>query len=151
MGRTAGLHEEALSAGAARMKASTRYGLAGIAALAVLSLVHWLREIRFSGGDASDYLIGVAPNLCAAVAIAFVVLSVWADQQKQVAYPAARRWFLISAAISGVGLLGWEFFQRTSDNLVFDPHDIAATLAGLLVSAAIFQLVTPRAAETAAS
>ncbi len=132
------------------MKASTRYGLAGIAALAGLSLVHWLREIRFSRGDASDYLIGVAPNLCAAVAITFVVLSVWADQQKQVAYPAARRWFAIAAAISGVGLLGWEVFQRTSDNLVFDMHDIGATLAGLVISGAIFHLVTPRTADTAA-
>lgn len=123
-----------------------RYGLAGIAALAGLSLVHWLREIRFSGGAAADYLIGVGPNLCAAVAITFVALSVWADQQKQIAYRAARRWFLIAAAVSGVGLLGWEFFQRTSDTLVFDLHDIGATLAGLALSAAIFRILTPRTA-----
>jgi len=64
------------------MKLSVRYGTAGIVALAALSGVHWLRAIGFSQGEVSGYLLGVLPNLCAAVAITFVVLSIWADQQK---------------------------------------------------------------------
>jgi hypothetical protein len=129
------------------MKLSVRYGTAGIVALAALSGVHWLRAIGFSQGEASGYLLGVLPNLCAAVAITFVVLSIWADQQKLIEYHTARRWFLIAAAIAGVGLLGWEVVQRSSDRFVFDSHDIAATLAGLALSGAIFHLVTPRTVE----
>jgi hypothetical protein len=120
---------------------------AGIAALAALSGVHWLREIESSRGEVSEYLLGVSPNLCAAVAITFVLLSVWADQQKLIEYRTASRWFLGVAAISGIGLLGWEIFQRTSDKLVFDNNDIRATLLGIVLSGAVFHLVTPRTAE----
>ena len=131
------------------MKLSTRYGLAGIAALAGLSLVHWLRKERYSGGEVSDYLLGVSPNFCAAIAISFMALSVWADQQKAIEYGATRRWFWFSAAFAGAGLLGWEIVQQKSANLVFDIHDIGATIAGLALSAAVFHLMTPRAPKQA--
>lgn len=129
------------------MKLPFRYGITGIGALAALSVVHWLRGMEFSRGDVSAYLLGVSPNLCAAIAITFVVLSIWADQQKLIEYPAARRWFLIAAAISGLGLIGWEVAQRTMDSFVFDSNDMIATLVGLAFSGAIFHLVTPRNTE----
>jgi hypothetical protein len=129
------------------MKLSTRYGIAGITALAALSVVQWLRGVEFSRGEVSDYLLGVLPNLCAAVAITFVVLSIWADQQKLIEYRAARLWFFIAAATAGAGLIGWEVVQRTSDNFVFDGNDIGATLAGLVLSGAFFHLVTPHGTE----
>ncbi len=133
------------------MKLSTRYGIAGIAALAGLSAVHWLRGLEHPRDAVSAYVLGVAPNLCAAAGIIFVVLSIWADQQKLIEYHTARRWFLIAAAIAGVGLIGWEVIQSTSDAFVFDSHDIGATLAGLAVSGAVFHLVTPRTTERPSS
>lgn len=129
------------------MKLSTRYGIAGIAALAALTAVQWLREIKLPRGEVSDYFLGVLPNFCAAVAITFVLLSILAEQLKLVEYRAARRWFFLAAAFAGVGLVGWEVVQRTSDSFVFDLNDIGATLSGLVFSAAVFQLLTPRTAE----
>ena len=129
------------------MKLSTRYGIAGIAALATLTGVQWLREMKLPHDEVSDYLLGVLPNFCAALAITFVLLSILADQLKLNGTPAARRWFLFSAAVAGVGLLGWEAFQRTSDNFVFDYNDVGATLVGLVLSYFVFRLVTPHTTE----
>ena len=61
------------------MKLSTRYGAVGIAALAALTAVQWLRENGQSKGEIPAYLLGVLPNLFAAIAITFVVLSFFAD------------------------------------------------------------------------
>jgi len=126
------------------MTLSTRYGVAGIAALAALTIVQWLRENGYAHGDVSGYLLGVLPNLFAAVAITFVVLSFLADQLKVNGYRAAGRWFLASSVISGAGLVGWEFIQRTSGRFVFDIDDIGATVVGLVLSGVLFHLVTPR-------
>jgi hypothetical protein len=131
------------------MKLPTRYGIAGIAALAALSVIHWLRGIEFPRHEVSSYLLGVLPNLCAAVAITFVVLSIWADQQKLFEYQNAKRWFWIAASIAGVGLIGWELAQLTMSSFVFDINDMGATFAGLVLSGAVFYLVTPRTARSA--
>jgi hypothetical protein len=128
------------------MKLSTRYGMAAIAALAALTLVQWLRENRVLSGPLADYGLGVAPNLFAAIAITFVLISIRADQRKLTDNRSALVPFLISAAVAGAGLAGWELIQRTSDRFVFDGQDLAATLAGLGLSWLIFQLVTPRTA-----
>ena len=126
------------------MKLATRYGLAGIAPLALLAVVHWLRERRQPLGPVGDYLVGVLPNFCAALAITFVLLSIWADQQKDATPLFSRRAFLWSASISGVGLTAWELFQRSSDRLVFDPHDLGATGIGLVAATLVYFAVTPR-------
>jgi apolipoprotein N-acyltransferase len=127
------------------MKLSTRYGAVGIAALAALTAVQWLRESGHSEGEIPAYLLGVLPNLFAAIAITFVVLSFFADQRKLTHSRNATPWFLLAATISGAGLTAWEYFQRTSDSLVFDLHDIAATIVGVALSIVFFLLVTPRA------
>lgn len=127
------------------MKLSTRYGAVGIAALAALTAVQWLRENGYSHGEIPGYLLGVLPNLFAAVAITFVVLSFFADQRKLSHSRNAIPWFLLSATISGAGLTAWEYIQRSSGRFVFDLHDIAATIMGLALSVVVFLLVTPRA------
>jgi len=53
--------------------------------------------------------------------------------------------FLICAAISGIGLLARALVQTTSQYLVFDINDIAATAMGLLLAGAFFRIVMPRA------
>ena len=126
------------------MSLSTRYGIAGIGALAGLTVVQWLRENAMAQGEIAAYLLGVLPNFFAAIAITFVVLSFFADQRKLDNRRAARPWFLLAAAIAGAGLLGWEYIQQSSDRFVFDLHDIGATLVGLLLSGVVFGGVTPR-------
>lgn len=127
------------------MRLSTRYGLAGIAALALLSLGHWLRG---PGGrqppPAGEYLIGILPNFAAAIAIAFVLLSIWADQNREATRSGAKRSFLLCASISALGLFGWEFVQKSSGRFVFDPHDLGATLVGIGVAGLSFHALTPR-------
>ncbi len=126
------------------MKLSTRYGLAGIGALAVLSLVHWARKLHYDGPAIIDYMIGVLPNVAAAIAIPFVLLGIWADQRPNATYAVARRSFIVVALVAGIGLIGWEFIQRSSRTLVFDLHDIGATFVGLLVGWILFTVLTPR-------
>ena len=111
------------------MKLSTRYGLVGIGALVALSVVHWCRKLQYDGPAAADYLI--LPNVAAAIAIPFVLLSIWADQKPTATYPAARQIFVVLTLFAGLGLIAWELMQKSSRTLVFDPHDIGATLLGL--------------------
>lgn len=111
------------------MKRSTAYGVIGIGALAVQTIVHNWGDRGGIDRAVGAYLLGVLPNFAAAIAITFVLLSIWSDQRG--AGAPDRRPFLLCLAVSGVGLIGWEFIQTSSNRLVFDPHDIAATVAGL--------------------
>lgn len=129
------------------MRLSTRYGLVGIGALAVLSLVHWARTQQYDGAEVVLYLMGVLPNVAAAVAVPFVVLSIWADQNQSASHAAARRCFIVVTLVTGVGLIAWEFIQQSSRTLVYDIHDIGATILGLAVGWLLFRLVTPRAPD----
>ncbi|WP_373488057.1 hypothetical protein [Blastomonas sp.] len=126
------------------MGQSTRYGLVGIGGLALLTAVHWLRDQALAPEPVQDYLLGVLPNFAAAIAITFVLLGIWSDAKREAGYAKTRRSFFICAGISGLGLIAWEFFQTTSDRLVFDLHDIGATLVGLGVSALLFFATTRR-------
>ncbi|WP_408590783.1 hypothetical protein [Novosphingobium sp.] len=126
------------------MRLSTRYGLVGMAALALLSSVHWVRDNHWHFGPVGTYLRGVAPNFAAAIAISFVLLSIWTDRQRDDGFVALRLRFLVCAAISGAGLCGWEFVQMLNNRLVFDTQDLVATLVGIAVSAGLFHAITPR-------
>lgn len=126
------------------MKLSTRYGLCGIAALAALSAVQWLRTERPAHGEVAGFLLGVAPNVFAAAAIAFVLLGAWTDRRRPESRRAAARMFFVAAFVAGAGLTGWEFVQRASARFVFDPADLVATWTGLALSTAVFFVVTPR-------
>lgn len=125
-----------------KMKLSTKYGLAGIGALTLLSLVHRCRELHFEGPDIFVFLLGVLPNLTAAIAIPFVLLSIWADRTPAATHQSARRQFSLLTLFAGIGLILWEFLQRSS-HLVFDYYDIASTIIGLIIAWILFALITP--------
>jgi hypothetical protein len=129
------------------MRLSTRYGLAGIAALGLLATVHQLRDMELPPQPTADYLIGVLPNFAAAIAITFVLLSIWADQNPNVGVASAKRPFVLCASISGFGLLAWELFQKTSSGLVFDPHDMGATLIGVGAAGVLFCILAPQSTK----
>jgi len=132
------------------MQLSTRYGLVGIGALGALSLVHWGRKLQFEAPEIVLYSMGVLPNVAAAIAIPFVLLGIWADQKPVATYQAARRRMAVLTLVAGIGLIAWEYMQQSSGSLVFDYHDIAATIFGLAVAWLLFVLLTPRASTTAA-
>jgi hypothetical protein len=132
------------------MKLPTRYALAGIGALAVLSLVHWGRKMQFDAPEIISYLMGVMPNVVAAIAIPFVLLGIWADQQPTSSYSALRQRFVIVSLIAGLGLIAWELLQQSSPALVFDLHDIGATLIGLGIGVILFVFLTPKENEPSA-
>ncbi|WP_298194418.1 hypothetical protein [Novosphingobium sp.] len=126
------------------MKLSTRYGLAGLGGLALLTLVQWARQEHLQHGAVLTYLIGVGPNFAAAIAITFVLLGVWSEQRPGTDGVGERQRFRVSAAISGGGLLAWEAVQTASRNLVFDWQDVLATFAGIAVCHALFARIRPR-------
>lgn len=117
-----------------------RYSLTGIAALAALSGVHALRE----AGAGDSWVIGVAPNLCAAVAIPFVALGIWADQRRDAGRRATLRAFAWCAGSSLLGLVAWEVGQLVTRGLVFDPWDLVATLAGTVLAVALILALAPK-------
>jgi hypothetical protein len=127
------------------MRAATRYGLVGIAALALLTAAHRLRERGGTDNPVAEALLGVLPNFAAAIAIAFVLLGFWSDQRPGADGRASWRAFGVCASISGAGLIAWEAIQRGSRTLVFDPGDIWATMLGVVASALLFRLIAPRA------
>ena len=125
------------------MKLSLRYGLVGIGALGLLSLVHWGRKLQYDGPAVAEYLMGVLPNVAAAIAIPFVLLSIWADQKPNASYANSRQTFVVLTLLSGVGLIAWELVQQSSRTLVFDLHDIGGTVLGLGLGSFLFILLTP--------
>jgi hypothetical protein len=102
-----------------------------IGALGTLSLVQWGRKLQLQGPDFVLYLLSVLPNVLSAIAIPFVLLSIWADQKPTANYQSARRIFIILLLFAGIGLITWEFMQLWSRSLYFDYHDIGATIFGL--------------------
>lgn len=114
----------------------------------MLSGAHWLREQQMRLEPISEYLLGVTPNFAAAIAINFVLMSIWADQTRNANFSATKYWFLLCAAVSALGLFGWELFQKTSERLVFDAHDILATLVGTGTATVLFYTVTPRSVNS---
>jgi hypothetical protein len=135
---------QALDSQEQHMKLSTRYSLVGMAALGTLSLVHLGRKSHYDGSEIVLYLMGVLPNVAAAIAIPFILLSIWADQNQRASYSAARRSFVLVTLVAGVGLIAWEFIQQSSRTLVFDTHDIGATILGLGIGGLLFTLLTPK-------
>lgn len=126
------------------MKLSTRYGLAGLGGLALLTLVQWARQEHLQHGAVLTYLIGVGPNFAAAIAITFVLLGAWSEQRPGADGLGERQRFHLCAAISGAGLLGWEAVQMLSRNLVFDWQDVLATLAGIAVCFLLNRTLSPQ-------
>jgi hypothetical protein len=94
--------------------------------------------------------MGVMPNVVAAIAIPFVLLGIWADQQPTSSYSALRQRFVIVSLIAGLGLIAWELLQQSSPALVFDLHDIGATLIGLGIGVILFVFLTPKENEPSA-
>ena len=126
------------------MKLSTRYGLVGLGGLTLLTVGHWVREVSSNGAPASIYILGVLPNIAAAIAIPFVFMGIFADQRKDASLRSIRNWFFASVFVSCAGLFGWEFIQRTGDRLVFDTDDLIATLIGSVLSLGIFATITKK-------
>ena len=127
------------------MQLSTRYGLVGIGALALLTTVHQFRKMMRVSSPAGDYLLGTLPNFAAAIAITYVLLSIRADQHREAAFASIKRPFVMCASIGALGLLVWETFQKTSSRFVFDLHDIGATIIGIVAAGILFYVTTPRA------
>ena len=125
------------------MKLATRYALVGIGALGVLSLVGLARSAHYRGAEIVNYLIGVLPSVAASLAIPFILLGIWADQRPAASFVTTRRAFVVVLLDTGIGLIAWEFIQLTSRGLVFDPHDLAATVVGLGLAGILFTLITP--------
>ena len=126
------------------MKLSTRYGLVGLGGLELLTGGHWIREISSDEAPALVYILGVLPNVAAAIAIPFVFMGAFSDQKKDASLRSLRNWFFASLVVSCAGLFGWEFIQRTSDRLVFDIDDLVATVFGSFLSLVIFAAITKR-------
>ena len=129
------------------MKPSTKYGLLSVAALGVVSLVHFARGMDIDGPQLYRYALGVLPNTAAAVALPFAFLSIWSDQNPLGAYPTTRRWFIAAGIVSAIGLIAWEFLQP-SRGRVFDPHDIGATILGIGLAWLLFHAFTPNRRAT---
>jgi len=84
------------------------------------------------------------------LAIPFVLLSVWADRNQEASYAVTRRAFFVVTLLAEIALVAWEFIQQSSRALVYDTHDIGATIVGLGVGFLLFNLITPKTTATAA-
>jgi len=124
--------------------------MVGLAALALLTLVGWVRQNHLVGGPFLSFLIGVLPNVAAAIAIPYVILGAWIEQRAGMSVAVVRRNFNRLSLGAGGGLILWEFLQQSSRRLVFDVNDLGATLGGLLLGWLIFNWLTPRNSANAA-
>jgi hypothetical protein len=121
--------------------APRRWGWIALAGLALLSLGQWLRESG-QGGAVPAWLLGSWPNLAAAFAIPFVWLSIVLETVP----PRRERpgpTMAAGLAVAGVGLVAWEMVQLALPRARFDPLDLAATGAGLLLAWLAYRLGRP--------
>ena len=103
-----------------------------------------MRELSSDGAPALVYILGVMPNIAAAIAIPFVFMGIFADQRKDASLRSIRNWFFAAVLVSCTGLFGWESIQQTSNRLVFDIDDLIATFFGSVLSLGIFAAITKR-------
>ena len=123
-------------------------------ALGGVAGAQFVQTIRASVGrtelDLVNLLLGAGPNFFAAFAIAFIGLAFKFPKSGtgRADSSVLTLWFSVSASVAVVGLLGWEFLQRTG-RLVFDPWDVGATVAGVALAALIFfSSLPPRGGHT---
>ncbi|MEE4160864.1 MAG: hypothetical protein V2I25_00050 [Woeseiaceae bacterium] len=120
-----------------RLSPWTVLAVCGCAALVVVD--YW----RGQGPTALPLVRGVLPNLVAVPTLAFGFLMLRFPERQRFDAPVAAqqdRYFWGFWMAATVGTIAWEFAQLTG-NLVFDPLDIAATLAGAAVAAGLFRML----------
>jgi len=121
------------------MTQATKHAFTGMTALAVLSLGHWARAAGVFESPLATFILGVLPNVAAAVAIPSITAGALADMRKDRELPIGVRTFTMLNAGSVMGLAAWEFVQRGSLSLRFDPADLVATLVGAAVAQWLFR------------
>jgi glycopeptide antibiotics resistance protein len=126
------------------MQLSTKYALVGMGALFALTLVDWTRSMAIELPKGLQWLLGVLPNLAAVVAISFVLMSIWIDRKPREMIAVLRGRFALSVSFSALGLVLWEFLQRSSRSLVFDIGDLAATGLGVWIAWMLFYRIKPK-------
>lgn len=94
--------------------------LGGVCAVLALLVKMWLRP-QHIGGEATAFLLGVAPNFFFSFGMPFLSLSAF---QGKIDVRGAM-------CLAGVTIL-YEFVQLRTSRRTFDPWDIAATLLGVL-------------------
>ena len=82
----------------------------------------------------ATFILGVLPNVAAAVAIPSITAGALADMRKDRQVPIDLRTFTMLNLGSVAGLVAWEFVQRGRLSLRFDPADLVATVAGAAVA-----------------
>jgi hypothetical protein len=87
------------------------------------------------------FVLGWMPNCLSGLGfmvLGVAILALAGDLTRDARLPVlARPFMLLVAAVSLLGLIGWEFAQR-SGRLVFDVHDILATVGGVLTGYGLF-------------
>jgi len=87
------------------MRLSTRYSQIGIAALSIHSLVHWRRRQHYESLEVGVYQLGILPTFLAAIAVPFLFISLWVEQNANRNEENISHAGPILASISGVGLV----------------------------------------------
>lgn len=107
-----------------------RLSATGLVGLAALTTTHWMRDHLADPAPALAFALGVMPNVAAALAMPLILAS-FTPQTSQVPVTASsHRAFILILAFTTIGLLAWEVVQTRSDQFVFDPYDLLATLVG---------------------
>ncbi len=113
-----------------RLSFSQKLVLSGMVGLALLSGTHQLRETLPAPERLVRYVLDIMPNFAAAIALPLVLAGLVPRIAGARETGKARRDFGGLLAFTTSGLVAWEFLQRGSRTLVFDVHDLIATVVG---------------------
>lgn len=105
-------------------------------------VIEGLRPAFRSGSRPSlSFVLGWMPNYLAGLGfmvLGVAILALAGDLTRDARLPGlAYPFMLLVAAVSLIGLIGWELAQL-SGRLVFDVHDILATVGGVLTGYGVF-------------
>jgi hypothetical protein len=107
-----------------------RLSATGMIGLAALSATHWLRDNPSAAGPAFSIVLGVMPNLAAALAMPLILASFSPHTSRAPVTKNSRLRYVWLLLFTTLGLCAWELVQKRSDRFVFDVYDILATGLG---------------------
>ena len=107
---------------------------------ALIVVIHYVRDIAGLSSQA-QIVIGSLPNFIAALVIPFSFFMQKIHFEKSFMKVGFFAWYIVSILLTVLGLVWWEYEQKTRIDFTYDVYDLYATFLGAVVCLISWPLV----------